>query len=93
MFPDKFYSLTEPVIRAVLANDVMAEFPIDLSEDEARVVQHFKTASLIIGRSGTGKTTCLVFKLVVKYLARRAVADVRPVRQVSCIHTVSTINF
>ena len=93
MFPDKFYSLTEPVIRSILANDVTAEFPFDLSEDEARVIQHFKTASLIMGRSGTGKTTCLVFKLVGKYLARKAVVGARPVRQVSCINTLSTISF
>ena len=90
MSPDKFYALTEPVIRSVLANDVTAEFPFDLSEDEARVIQHFKTASLILGRSGTGKTTCLVFRLVGKYVARKAVAGERPVRQVGCIHAVFT---
>jgi len=87
---NKFYSLTEPVIRSVLANDVMAEFPFDLSEDEDHVIQHFKTASLILGRSGTGKTTCLVFKLVGKYVARKAVAGERPVRQGGCIHAVFT---
>ncbi|OCL09185.1 hypothetical protein AOQ84DRAFT_221144 [Glonium stellatum] len=79
---NKFYALTEPVIRSVLANDMTAEFPYDLSEDEARVIRHFKTASLILGRSGTGKTTCLVFSLVGKYVARKAVTGERPVRQV-----------
>ncbi|KAI9731582.1 MAG: hypothetical protein M1834_004702 [Cirrosporium novae-zelandiae] len=78
---NKFYALTEPVIRSVLANNVTAEFPFDLSEDEARVIQHFETASLILGRSGTGKTTCLIFKLVGKYAARKAVVGERTVRQ------------
>jgi len=93
MSPDKFYALTEPVIRSVLANDVTAEFPFDLCEDEARVIRHFKTASLILGRSGTGKTTCLVFRLVGKYVARKAVAGERPVRQVGCIYAVFTTSF
>ena len=81
---DKFYALTEPVIRSILSHDLSAEFPFDLSREEASIIRHFRTASLILGRSGTGKTTCLVFKLVGKYLASKAVADERPVRQVSC---------
>ena len=81
---DKFYALTEPVIRSIISNDLSAEFPFDLSGEEARVIRHFRTASLILGRSGTGKTTCLVFKLVGKFLASKAIADERPVRQVSC---------
>lgn len=79
---NKFYALTEPVIRALLGNDLAAEFPFDLSGDEARCVQHFHTASLILGRSGTGKTTCLIFKMVGKYLASKAILDERPARQV-----------
>ena len=81
---DKFYALTEPVIRSILLNDLSAEFPFHLSREEASVIRHYRTASLILGRSGTGKTTCLVFKLVGKYLASKAVVDERPVRQVSC---------
>ena len=69
--------------RAILANDLSAEFPFDLSEEEVRVISHFQTASLILGRSGTGKTTCLVFKLVGKYLTSKAVMGERPVKQVS----------
>ena len=83
LFLDKFYVLTEPVIRSILSGNLSAEFPFDLSKEEAGVIRHFRTASLILGRSGTGKTTCLVFKLVGKYLASRAVADEKPVRQVS----------
>lgn len=79
---DKFYAFTEPFIRSILAKDISAEFPFDLSQDEARVINHFQTASLILGRSGTGKTTCLVFKLVAQYMARRRVQGERPKRQV-----------
>ena len=71
------------MIRSIISNDLSAEFPFDLSREEARVIRHYRTASLILGRSGTGKTTCLVFKLLGKYLASRAVAGERPVRQVS----------
>ena len=80
---NKFYALTEPVINSVLANDLDAEFPFEIHEDEALTISHFQTASLILGRSGTGKTTCLVFKLVGRYLARRALTGGGLVRQVS----------
>lgn len=80
---NKFYALTAPLIESVLANDLTAEFPIDLSQDEINVISHFQTASLILGRSGTGKTTCLIFKLVGKYLTRRKLEDERKIRQVS----------
>ena len=80
---NKFYALTEPVIRSILDNDLAAEFPFDLSLEEARVITHFQTASLILGRSGTGKTTCLIFKMVGKLLASQAILDERPARQVS----------
>ena len=80
---NKFYALTEPVIRSIVDNNLAAEFPFDLSMEEARVITHFRTASLILGRSGTGKTTCLVFKLVGKFLASKAVSDERVARQVS----------
>lgn len=78
------------MIRSILSNDLSAEFPFDLSREEAHVIRHFQTASLILGRSGTGKTTCLVFKLVGKYLASKAVTDERPVRQVSRIACLRT---
>ena len=68
---------------AILANDLSAEFPLSLSEEETRVVSHCQTASLILGRSGTGKTTCLIFKLVGKYLTSKTVMGERPVKQVS----------
>lgn len=83
---DKFYALTEPIFRAILANDVSAEFPFNLSKEEIEVISHFQTASLILGRSGTGKTTCLIFKMVGKYLTSKAVLGETPVKQVSNEH-------
>lgn len=80
---NKFYALTEPMMHSIIANDLNAEFPIDVSQDEIQVIRHFETSSLILGRSGTGKTTCLVFKLVGKHLARRRLTDERRIRQVS----------
>ena len=80
---DKFYALTEPIYDAIVANDLSAEFPFDLSREEARIISHFQSASLILGRSGTGKTTCLIFKMVGKYLASKVVTGETPVKQVS----------
>ena len=85
---DKFYALTKPLMRAIITNNLTAEFPFSLSTDEFKVINHFDTASLILGRSGTGKTTCLVFKLVSKYLARKAIVDEKPVRQVFLLFTL-----
>ena len=43
-------------------------------------MDHFLTPAFILGRSGTGKTTCLVYKLVGRYLFSRE--NVGPLRQV-----------
>ena len=80
---DKFYALTEPVMRCILSSNLSAEFPFEVSKEESRVIGHYQTASLILGRSGTGKTTCLVIKLVRRYLASKAVVGEKPVQQVS----------
>lgn len=79
---NKFYALTAPMIHSILTNDLNAEFPLDLSQDEHRIIHHYQTSSLILGRSGTGKTTCLVFKLIGKYLTRTRLAGGEPIKQV-----------
>lgn len=78
---NRFYVVTEPMIRSVLANDLWAEFPFDFSGDETQIILHLATSSLILGRSGTGKTTCLVFKLLAKLAACRALPEERTPRQ------------
>lgn len=80
---DKFYNLTEPFLRSITEPTGREEFPFDLSQEEMQIVSHFRSSSLILGRSGTGKTTCLVFKILAKYKARQSVPDERPIRQVS----------
>lgn len=82
---NKFYALTAPMMHSIVANDLNAEFPVDVSQDEIQIISHFDTSSLILGRSGTGKTTCLVFKLIGKHLARRKLPDERRIRQVSTV--------
>ena len=79
---NRFYTLTKPLIRTVSAKDPLAEFPFHLSREETRPVLHLNTPSLILGRSGTGKTTCLVFKLLAKYMASFSLPRERPQRPV-----------
>ncbi|CAP86579.1 Pc20g12500 [Penicillium rubens Wisconsin 54-1255] len=78
---DKFYNLTEPFLRSIIDENATEEFPFDLSPEELEIVKHFSTASLILGRSGTGKTTCLLFKMLAKHKARQSASDEQQARQ------------
>jgi len=77
----KFYSLTSTVLDNIASTVGKVAYPIAISAEEAAVVNHFRTPAFILGRSGTGKTTCLVYKLVGRYLFSRE--DERSLRQVS----------
>lgn len=81
---DKFYSLTEPFLKTIVHATGAEEVPFDLSPEEIEIVSHFNTSSLILGRSGTGKTTCLLFKILAKYRAQ-SMSEGPPIRQVSVI--------
>lgn len=70
------------MIRAIITNNLTAEFPFEISSTEYGIINHSDTASLILGRSGTGKTTCLVFKMVSRYLARCAIDSEQPLKQI-----------
>jgi hypothetical protein len=74
--------VTEPFLKSIVGNRGLDEFPFDLSPEEMEIIGHFSTSSLILGRSGTGKTTCLLFKILAKYRARQAMPDGKPIRQV-----------
>jgi hypothetical protein len=74
--------VTEPFLKSIVDTTGREEFPFDLSPEEMEIVGHFDTSSLILGRSGTGKTTCLLFKILAKYRARQAMPDEKPIRQV-----------
>lgn len=82
---NKSFTVTNGLLRSILHNDLNAEYPFDLSHKEMRIIQHFKTPTLILGRSGTGKTTCLIFKLMGKFLASSRISPEQPSRQVSRI--------
>lgn len=68
---------------SILSDSINSEFPFEMSREEIRIVSHFKTSTLILGRSGTGKTTCLIFKILTMFKARSSISDEAPFRQVS----------
>ncbi|KAJ5822742.1 Tetratricopeptide-like helical [Penicillium robsamsonii] len=78
---NKFYNLTEPFLKSMVDEKDTEEFPFDLSPEELEIVKHFSTSSLILGRSGTGKTTCLLFKMLAKHKARQSDSDEQQARQ------------
>lgn len=82
VFSDKFYNLTGPFLKSIVNDHSDEEFPFDLSPEELEIVKHFSTSSLILGRSGTGKTTCLLFKMLAKHRARQSGSDEQQARQV-----------
>jgi len=78
----KFFSLTTVVFDGILQGALTSEFPVDPSTEELHVINHFKSPAFILGRSGTGKTTCLIYKLVSRYLESTTEGQV-PARQAS----------
>ncbi|CAE6406297.1 unnamed protein product [Rhizoctonia solani] len=58
---EKYIPVTKSLYNSILA-DMDAVLPIILSPDEKAIVRDQKT-SVVIGRSGTGKTTALVYKM------------------------------
>ncbi|KAJ5669323.1 hypothetical protein N7462_010393 [Penicillium macrosclerotiorum] len=78
---NKFYNVTEPFLNSIVKATGDEEFPFELSPEEMEIVGHFDTSSMILGRSGTGKTTCLLFKILAKYRARQAAPDEKCIRQ------------
>ncbi|KAJ5825808.1 hypothetical protein N7474_002946 [Penicillium riverlandense] len=86
--PDKFYNLTEPFLKSIAAATGREEFPFDLSPEELEIVGHFDTSSLILARSGTGKTTCLLFKILAKYSARKSAPEEQTIRQLLLTRSV-----
>lgn len=81
---NKSFTITDDMLQSIIDQDVAAEFPFDMSEGELQIIQHSGTPTLIMGRSGTGKTTCLVFKMVHKNFAMLSALPENRARQV-CI--------
>ncbi|KAF8535500.1 hypothetical protein BDD12DRAFT_892638 [Trichophaea hybrida] len=78
---NKFYAFTEPVMNAFCTGNFFAEFPPNTSPEEIEIINHLQSGTLIMGRSGTGKTTCLVHKLVRNYVVSKSCGQA-PTRQV-----------
>ncbi|KAI4256107.1 MAG: hypothetical protein L6R42_006401 [Xanthoria sp. 1 TBL-2021] len=78
----KFYPFTESFFRPREDSHMSLEYPYKLSLHEKEIVCHSDTSTIILGRSGTGKTTCLVLKLIGKHLASKGIGQDRPLRQV-----------
>ena len=82
---NKSFTVTSNMLHSIIDQDVKAEYPFDLSPAEMEIIQHVKTPTLILGRSGTGKTTCLILKMIAKYLASYNISPQAPPRQVCVI--------
>ena len=74
--------MTEKVLDHLSSTGTI-EFPFELSREELKIVEQKNSATFILGRSGTGKTTCLLFKLLWRNIASRA--NETPVRQVQIL--------
>ena len=66
----KFYPVTELLLSS-LRDQRPAEFPFELTEEELEILRHEESGSVILGRSGTGKTTCMVYQLLRNHLAHK----------------------
>ncbi|KAK6527363.1 hypothetical protein TWF281_010543 [Arthrobotrys megalospora] len=78
----KQYSFTRRVAEMILQGGHQAEVPFIVSPEEESIINYFDSSVCILGRSGTGKTTCLVFRLLASYIRDRLVNDGKEVRQI-----------
>ncbi|KAG7450843.1 uncharacterized protein BT62DRAFT_1001658 [Guyanagaster necrorhizus] len=59
---EKYVTFSQPFLNTILA-DVNVIFPHTVSMQETRIIEHPKSC-YVIGRSGTGKTTTILFKML-----------------------------
>ncbi|KAK6508748.1 hypothetical protein TWF506_010825 [Arthrobotrys conoides] len=78
----KQYCLTKRVAEMILEGGQQVEVPFVVSPEEESIINYFNSSVCILGRSGTGKTTCLVFRLLAAYLRDRMMNDGKEVRQI-----------
>ncbi|KDN40059.1 hypothetical protein RSAG8_08380, partial [Rhizoctonia solani AG-8 WAC10335] len=76
---ERFLPVTKALYNLILA-DMEAVLPMVLNPDERAIVRHRGT-SMVIGRSGTGKTTALVYKMRANAQSAARPDDTRPPRQ------------
>ncbi|KAK6332933.1 hypothetical protein TWF718_010761 [Orbilia javanica] len=78
----KQYYLTKRVAEMILQGGSQVEVPFVVSPEEESIINYFGSSVCILGRSGTGKTTCLVFRLLATYIRDRLMNDRRQARQI-----------
>ncbi|KAF3932380.1 hypothetical protein ABW19_dt0203715 [Dactylella cylindrospora] len=78
----KQYTLTKRVAEMITQGGHQAEAPFVVSAEEESIINHFGSSICILGRSGTGKTTCLAFRLLASYIRDQLVNDGKEARQV-----------
>lgn len=76
---EKFTPVTKSLYNSILA-DMEAVLPMALNPDEKAIVRHHGT-SVVIGRSGTGKTTALIYKMRANSQLGALSDSLRPTRQ------------
>ena len=72
----KFFDMSGELMHACLTgqDETRVDFPFRVSQPEMDIITHEATppaAMLLIGRSGTGKTTCAVYRLWARWLLAR----------------------
>ncbi|CAE6528478.1 unnamed protein product [Rhizoctonia solani] len=77
---DRFAPFNRALYNSIAA-DLEVVLPMVLDEYERAIVNH-KGASIIIGRSGTGKTTALIYKIRAVDQENIANEDPQPIRQI-----------
>ncbi|KAK6352318.1 hypothetical protein TWF730_009148 [Orbilia blumenaviensis] len=78
----KQYSLTKRVAEMILQGGHQAEVPFVVSSEEESIINYSDSSVCILGRSGTGKTTCLVFRLLASFIRDRLTNRDKEVRQI-----------
>ncbi|KAH7338010.1 P-loop containing nucleoside triphosphate hydrolase protein [Rhizoctonia solani] len=76
---EKYIPITKSLYNSILA-DMDTVLPIILNPDEKAIVR-YQSTSVVIGRSGTGKTTALVYKMRANALAAGISDHPGPLRQ------------
>ncbi|KAG9098169.1 hypothetical protein FS749_004519 [Ceratobasidium sp. UAMH 11750] len=76
---ERYVPFSKALYNSIVA-DIDVDLPIVLDTHEREVVNCTK-ASIVIGRSGTGKTTALIYKMRAVDQSARLVEGTRPIRQ------------
>ncbi|PBL01521.1 hypothetical protein ARMGADRAFT_984178 [Armillaria gallica] len=73
---EKYVTFSQPFLDTILA-DIDATFPYMVSTQEKQIIEHPKSC-YVIGRSGTGKTTTMLFKMLLVERTFRLMASELP---------------